>query len=564
MKNKKFGVLDEKDPYSQKFPFIGDNIFLIAHIDPESLKQYLEFIILGKNGINIEYKDELECIHTAITQISYDEYEKLMQDPESKQDFINKVFNIKSTEIFDVNLSFDDKFFAFKSWVQGIAEAGMDALLVQSEIENSLSQQMPISQFLCKNLIFANPSFIPEFLVRIEKECRYEGIFHKPSLRANLIILISALSDIIIKKYKSVQSNVWQEKIAESLLIDSLIDIVELDCELIFQYSEDNNEIRCFLAERPEFTRFDEYHNFFTDPNYSIRQCVAMNPSSMELPEYTALIRDENVLVRWGVARNPNAVKLPEFQLLFNDESDRVKEGLAANPNATDFPEYRNLFLSDNEIILGGIAKNPNAVRFPEFIRFFSDYNIITRSFVALNPNATNLPEYHKLFHDPSFLVRRYTLENPNSPDCPDKKALIPLEYGFHLRDVLKHEKVNQYEEYRWLFKDADEYSRREVASNKFAPNCEEYRILFKDKSDLVRKKTAENLNATKVPEYKSLFADKNKEVRISVAKNHNAVTFPEFILLLSDKNSDVRKYAAKNPNAKKMYIEFCNSKKEN
>jgi len=92
-------------------------------------------------------------------------------------------------------LTFKQEFFALKSWVQGIAEAGLDALKIQSEID-SLTHALPIAQFIARNLIRVDPSYLMEFLNNIEKECRFEGQYHLPSLRANLIIALEAISDM--------------------------------------------------------------------------------------------------------------------------------------------------------------------------------------------------------------------------------------------------------------------------------------------------------------------------------------------------------------------------------
>lgn len=97
----------------------------------------------------------------------------------------------------EINLTPEEKFKALKSWAAGIAEAGLNAFLIQDEIDKNLDLLYPISQFLMRFMMKADNDFIPQNLTKIERDCMFEGIRHESSFLANTIPIM----EIILKNF---------------------------------------------------------------------------------------------------------------------------------------------------------------------------------------------------------------------------------------------------------------------------------------------------------------------------------------------------------------------------
>ena len=107
--------------YSVKYPFVYDDVFLIAEMDQNSGKQWLIMRKVDPRTLNILLEDRIQCIHTAVTSISVEDFEKKV----AEEDFEEDMMRIRSTEnVREIQLDLEEKFFAFNSWVAGIAEAG--------------------------------------------------------------------------------------------------------------------------------------------------------------------------------------------------------------------------------------------------------------------------------------------------------------------------------------------------------------------------------------------------------------------------------------------------------
>ncbi|MBD3350320.1 MAG: hypothetical protein GF364_02435 [Candidatus Lokiarchaeota archaeon] len=166
--------------YSTKYKFVDDNLFLIAKINPKTKKQCLVFQQIDKESRNVIFSRQLTCIHTAVTRISIADYESMINDDSERKKFNNNLLNIISTENLEpIDLELDEKYFAFKSWVQGIAESGLSAILIQDEIERMALINNPISIFLSSCLIKAEPDFIDDYLALIKQSCKNKDIWNK-------------------------------------------------------------------------------------------------------------------------------------------------------------------------------------------------------------------------------------------------------------------------------------------------------------------------------------------------------------------------------------------------
>ena len=73
-----------------KFPFIKENIFLIAQVDEKSGKQFLAMQRVNIDTKEIEIVDRIECIHIATN--------------------LNKEFRLFPDDVEEPNLTLDEKF----------------------------------------------------------------------------------------------------------------------------------------------------------------------------------------------------------------------------------------------------------------------------------------------------------------------------------------------------------------------------------------------------------------------------------------------------------------------
>ena len=190
---------------SEKFRFIRDDVFLCPWVDTDTGKQQLILQKINLKTNEVEFEDEIECIHTAITQISTEEFEDYQNDADTQKHMNKKILEIRSSEgLTEINLTPEEKFKAFKSWTAGITEAGLNAFRIQDEIDKSLDLLYPISQFLMKFMIKADSDFIQQYLAKIERDCMFEGFRHESSFIANSIPIL----EIILKnflKYKEIK-----------------------------------------------------------------------------------------------------------------------------------------------------------------------------------------------------------------------------------------------------------------------------------------------------------------------------------------------------------------------
>ena len=191
--------------YSAKYKYVYDDVFLIAEIDPNSGKQWLIMRKVDPRTLRVLIEDRIQCIHTGITTIAPEDFEVKV----SEEDFEDDMLNIRSSErAHEIHLELDEKFFAFKSWVAGIAEAGVNSISIQTDIEQYAHLMNPIANRLFNFLLRAKVDFIMGFLIQIERDCRLDGEYHKPSINANLMKLL----DIMILEEKEAW-NIWRDQV---------------------------------------------------------------------------------------------------------------------------------------------------------------------------------------------------------------------------------------------------------------------------------------------------------------------------------------------------------------
>jgi Leucine-rich repeat (LRR) protein len=292
-----------------KYPFIREDVFLIARVyehdrdfpdDYESAgfderdrfykgKQDLVMRKVNLDTKEVEVEDHIECIHTAILSVPVEEFLELDGDYDAQEAFHKKTLNIRSSEALDdidvqegvnlINLPIEEKFLAFKSWVQGIAEAGLDAFSLQDGIDRNLDLMYPIASFLLKFMIKVETNFIPMFLSKIERECVFNGKMHEPSLFANLEMIIENFF------YQDSEINI-SDDIKRSIILDNQIQdiishLLEINSQFLFDYKD--IIIRAAVASNKNACNFPQFINFFDNDNIQIQEALIKNPRAREL-----------------------------------------------------------------------------------------------------------------------------------------------------------------------------------------------------------------------------------------------------------------------------------------
>ncbi|MHA1820923.1 MAG: HEAT repeat domain-containing protein [Promethearchaeota archaeon] len=185
-KNEEEGILKD-GVYRKKYKYYK-NIYLTAIVE-EKGGQKLEISVEDRKGRVID-ATYINCIHTAVADVSYEYFEELKEDQDAQKDFLIAVSTENRTEI---KLSFKDRIFAFTSWVEGICALGINSLIIQSEIEKLAKFAYPIINVLFKFILRYRPEFLEEFLIMIDQNCRINGQYHIPSLIANLEVVKNIL-----------------------------------------------------------------------------------------------------------------------------------------------------------------------------------------------------------------------------------------------------------------------------------------------------------------------------------------------------------------------------------
>jgi hypothetical protein len=236
--------MDEIQPeiLEERYRFIHDNVFLVAHVNTKTGKQLLIMEKIDPISGKVEFSDYIECIHTAITDISFEELEGLQTDEFLWDEFYRKTLEIRSSEnLFIVNLSMADRFLALKSWTQGIAEAGKEAFQLETDIEIAGHLFYPLAGKLLLFMVRVDTDFIFEYVSRVERICVFEGVRHQPSLMANVMPILDLL-------YEDFARPVIKDRVK---VLAAMHSIVEFPLESVSRGSQ--NIIRYYLRDHPKY-----------------------------------------------------------------------------------------------------------------------------------------------------------------------------------------------------------------------------------------------------------------------------------------------------------------------
>ncbi|MBD3351968.1 MAG: hypothetical protein GF364_10830, partial [Candidatus Lokiarchaeota archaeon] len=82
----------------EKYPYIRDDVFLIAQVDDKTGRQHLIMQKVNPKTNDVEFEDKIFCIHTAITTITGEQYEEIQDDPDKMQKLEEASLHIRSSE----------------------------------------------------------------------------------------------------------------------------------------------------------------------------------------------------------------------------------------------------------------------------------------------------------------------------------------------------------------------------------------------------------------------------------------------------------------------------------
>lgn len=506
--------------YIHSYPFISQ-FKLTAIVDRFTGKQMLKISYIDDN---LQESDSwiISCIHTAICDITIEDLKNEVKD----SDFSFKMIRARSSENLKlIKLSPEEHFLALKMWVQGIAESGLDAFRIQSDIEEYAHFLTPLSQPLMSFIATHDIRVFHEYLYKLERECVFEGERHQSSFISNLLPLI----DMIQK-----------EPYNKGELIRSIIDI-EPPIEIFAK--EDYSE---FLTS-PYLVRHPDFRKLFTIGSSNVLISIAKNQKACDFEEYRTLFRSKNIFIRWNVARNPNAMKFDEFKYLFRDPFEEIRKELAANPKATQFDEFKQLFFDSSASVRISLAQNQEATKFREFSSLFFSSNVRVLVNLANNKSAIKFDMFRVLFNTHHAVVLLALARNPSATIFDEFRFLFKrTESGIRIA-IMSNHKASKFPEYINLMKQSSSKVRIQFASVKDPQKFDMYEVLFDDPDPEVRMAVAKNPMAMKFDKFKNLITDNDIKIRIEIAKNPEIFKINGYENIFNDPNPEVQQAISNN-----------------
>ena len=261
---------------TEKFRFIRDDVFLCPWVDSETGKQKLFIQKINLETNEVEFEDQIDCIHTAVTNISTTEFEDYQNDTDDQELLVKKTLDIRSSEkLTEINLTLEEKYFALKSWVASIADSNNEAFKVQSEIERYGHLAFPISNFLMRFMARADQDFLPDYLTKIEHECIYQGVKSESFILASLMPILNALNDNYINQELDNRRKFdINRKLSKDILILERPKLPEFDAQILERIIENptfNLKVQFLL----KFHIYIVYiaHKMKSDKNY-LPNCI--------------------------------------------------------------------------------------------------------------------------------------------------------------------------------------------------------------------------------------------------------------------------------------------------
>ncbi|GAB4320537.1 MAG: hypothetical protein Kow0069_24520 [Promethearchaeota archaeon] len=387
-------------------------MFLAAQVDDETGKQKLVMLKVDPATGDVQLRDEVECIHAAVVHVTGEQFAAAASDPERAAELYRRTLRARSSEnLKEVQLSWQEKFAALKSWVAGIAEAGTYAFRLQAEVEKVNSFAFAVAWKLMRFLARVDQNIMLEYVDRVGRECRHEGVLHEACLVANLIPVLdwllldlgrfiseSASDDLLqlhvddLERFRPTIAAIFDLHPPLKLFLHHPRYAVFLKYPEALQvpdferaFDQEISFVRRVLLLNPEVTKFPRFRQFMssaTEPDPKVRALAAHHPRAADYPEFAnflSIATENSSNVRMVAARHPGAPDHPEFANFLSvatEPRSKVRKAAAANPGSTNFPQFANFLSARAEPdpkVRAAAAQNPGALSFPQYSRLLSD-----------------------------------------------------------------------------------------------------------------------------------------------------------------------------------------------
>ena len=207
---------DKKTILTEKFRFIRDDVFLCPEVNTETGRQQVIIQKIDSKTGKIEFERRIYCIHVCVASITPDEHKRYYTDPEFHEKFDEISLNIRSSaNLKEIDLNPEEKFVALKSWAEGISEAGMDAFMVQNNIDLASGITAPLTGTLMRFMLKVDSIFLQDYIAYVERTCSVDGVIHKTSFVANFLSLLEDIRN---------QNCIWDEYPSMDTIISSILD----------------------------------------------------------------------------------------------------------------------------------------------------------------------------------------------------------------------------------------------------------------------------------------------------------------------------------------------------
>jgi hypothetical protein len=180
----------QNDVLVEQYPFIREDIKLCAWVEKSTNIQRLVIEKIDLKTGGIEDMDSIKVRNLILCEIPVEEFERTAKD----SDFKSKMTKIRaSQDLKEIHLAPREKFKSLKSWVSGIAEAGLNALRISSEDAEAVNKIYPILTKIVRFLMYVDIELIFDLIRIIERESLKEGVLHERFLKINLTPIIMNL-----------------------------------------------------------------------------------------------------------------------------------------------------------------------------------------------------------------------------------------------------------------------------------------------------------------------------------------------------------------------------------
>jgi multisubunit Na+/H+ antiporter MnhE subunit len=233
----------------------------IKHLSNYSIYEISNFLYLTKveNELNellrISKSIVIPCIHTKLQDISIDEFNEINNTSENRLSFFKESLKKRKENNLEIlKLDFEEDYKAFKSWIEGICEEGLNGLVIQNEIEGFITAYNPISIYIFKAIVKINPKYILEFIEFLERYCKdINGKLHIDSFLLNVASIFSDPAILFKEDFKKGLS-LFCEVLKRIRLI-----IFDLDFEYIDHFLRDCENIQEKIKGKISKIRFQRF-----------------------------------------------------------------------------------------------------------------------------------------------------------------------------------------------------------------------------------------------------------------------------------------------------------------